>query len=117
AGAWSAALAETIALALPIVPTRGTLMATERLAPFSRRTLRCGSTIVRQLPGGTAVIGSNVEDAAFDTSAALAAMASYARMVGHFVPALREVRILRAFAGLRPHPPDSLPILGHVPGC
>ena len=40
-------------------------------------------------------------------------MAQHAQRI---LPALAKVNIIRTFAGLRPHTPDGLPILGPVEG-
>ena len=74
---------------------------------------------VRQEPHGQFYMGTTHEDVGFDwstTAEAYKAIRDYARGL---VPATKDLRVVRHFAGLRPMPRDGKPILGpvpHIPG-
>ena len=107
---------------IPVRPVRGQAIA----IPFdhpSCANLRFESPVLRReyhiiaKGGGTAWVGSTVEDAGFEpaiTQAGLAELIEAARLV---LPELGKKDILRAWAGLRPQAlrPGG-PFLGKVPG-
>ncbi|HEY4346784.1 MAG TPA: FAD-binding oxidoreductase, partial [Gaiellaceae bacterium] len=67
---------------------------------------------IKQTPSGTIVIGATREpgeDVPLVTADGTASMLAEA---AELVPALRGVRLLRSWAGIRPVPPDGYPILG-----
>lgn len=64
---------------------------------------------------GTALIGATVEDAGFDTSTHPRDLTHLRALAAALLPALSDESAapqLEAWAGLRPHTPDRLPILG-----
>ena len=66
---------------------------------------------------GTALIGSTIEDAGFDTSTSLATLASLRTLAAKLIPAFADestTPTLEAWAGLRPATPDGLPLLGQL---
>ena len=46
----------------------------------------------------------------------MAGIRHIARNVSSILPALKRLKIMRVFAGLRPYTPDGLPILGTIEG-
>ena len=65
---------------------------------------------------GQAIIGATVEDQGFDTTVNPADIARLHAAASRFLPALESATILESWAGLRPGTPDSLPLLGEIPG-
>ncbi len=68
---------------------------------------------------GTVLIGASRERVGFDPSLSVEALALLARQAVRLFPFLRDVRLLRAYAGFRPYCPDHLPVIGpdpRVPG-
>jgi glycine oxidase len=69
-----------------------------------------------RLPGargdGRVLAGSTVEKAGFDKSVTAAGVRAILDMALQIVPALADVRIADAWAGLRPGTPDGLPVIG-----
>ena len=136
AGSWAAEVAAMAGVDLPIRPRKGQLFITEPLGPFMNVTLQCArynvikfkpeavgdkaalrmgaSLSIEQGSNGGLIIGSTREFAGFDRENTLEAMEVTMRRAMRFFPALKDVNIIRAFAGLRPFTPDGLPILGEV---
>lgn len=85
-----------------------------------KAVLRMGASLsIEQLKDGGLVIGSTREFAGFDRGNTLEAMEATMKRAIRFFPALKDVNVIRAFAGLRPFTPDGLPVLGEsekVPG-
>jgi glycine/D-amino acid oxidase-like deaminating enzyme len=116
AGAWSAPLVARHGVAVPVRPGRGQMLVTEALPPLTARVLRTPSIGIRQDVRGHVLIGSSVEDAGYSHEVTLPVLSEFCRLAAALMPALRDARIIRAWAGLRPMTPDSLPILDLVPG-
>ena len=85
-----------------------------------KAALRMGASLsIEQLKDGGLVIGSTREFSGFDRGNTLEAMEATMKRAMRFFPALKDVNIIRSFAGLRPFTPDGIPILGEsekVPG-
>lgn len=117
AGAWSPALTRSIGLNLPIEPSRGQILVTEPMAPLSRRTIKnTGHIYICPTIRGNSVIGSMTEKVGFNKQLTPEKLREYLSEAAELMPSLRGVRILRAWAGLRPLTADNLPFLGPVSG-
>ena len=51
----------------------------------------------------------------FDRMEDLSVLTAQAKTAQRVLPALEKVKTIRCFVGLRPWPPDRLPIIGEVP--
>jgi sarcosine oxidase subunit beta len=108
AGTATAKLAATAGVDVPLHVSRGQMFVTERLPHLVSTYLHT----IKQTPSGTIVIGATREpgeDVPLVTADGTASMLAEA---AELVPALRGVRLLRSWAGIRPVPPDGYPILG-----
>lgn len=106
AGLGSKQLAAQVGLDLPIRPQRGQILVTERIEPILPLPLHS----VRQTSDGTIMIGSTHEEVGFDSSTtSQAASALSAKAIRSF-PGLRNLTLVRQWAGLRIMTPDSYPI-------
>ncbi len=136
AGSWAAEIAAMAGVDLPIRPRKGQLFITEPLGPFMDVTLQCArynvikfkpeavgdkavlrmgaSLSIEQTENGGLVIGSTREFVGYDRENTLEAMEVTMRRARRFFPALKDVNIIRAFAGLRPFTPDGIPVIGEV---
>jgi glycine oxidase len=68
---------------------------------------------------GTALIGATIEDAGFDTSTHTRDLTHLRTLAATLLPTLaseKDAPQLEAWAGLRPHTPDRLPLLGPLEG-
>jgi glycine/D-amino acid oxidase-like deaminating enzyme len=117
AGAWSSGLLAPLGIAIPVRPGRGQMLVTEPLAPLTPRAFRTGEIAIRQDVHGHMIIGSTVEDVGFNREVTLPVLSQFCRCAIAVMPALRDARIIRAWAGLRPMTPDSLAIVDAVPGA
>ncbi len=106
AGLGTGKLAAMAGMAVPVLPERGHLLVTERLAPFLRRP----SGIFRQTAEGTLLIGESNEDAGYDNRTELPVTARIGARALRFFPFLRDVNLVRSWACLRVLTPDGLPL-------
>jgi hydrogen cyanide synthase HcnC len=116
AGAWAGRLAATAGLELPVFPVRGQIVLTETLPHTLNACLSTSACYLLQKTHGEVLIGSTTEHTDFDVSVTPQAIRALCRGAVQTVPLLRQVRIKRTWAGLRPGTPDELPILGPVEG-
>ncbi len=135
AGVWAPELVAPCGVILPIKPRRGQILVSEPLPSLLHHVLLCACYLiakhhpeeldpaerqhrlgvglaVEQTAHGGLLIGSTREFAGFDRRTTLAGIEAVAEHARRILPALATVNIIRTFAGLRPHTPDGLPILG-----
>jgi sarcosine oxidase subunit beta len=133
AGVHAPEIGRMAGLEIPIIPRRGQIVVTEARAPLLRRGLLSakyiaakynpalagsgdlGISIEQTLSGGF-LLGSTREFVGFDRKTTWEAMRRIAVQTSRILPLLRDLRVIRTFAGLRPSTPDGLPFLGPVPG-
>ncbi len=120
AGGWSSEVARRAGIDLPTRPVRHEICATEPLKPFvdpmvvrASDGLYFSQTMRGELVGGLSMPHAEGFGAGMTTSAGF--LARYARAILGLYPALRELRILRAWSGYYDESPDGLPILGADP--
>jgi hydrogen cyanide synthase HcnC len=116
AGAWAGTLAATAGLDLPIFPVRGQIVLTEELPRTLNACLSTSGCYLAQKQHGEVLIGSTTERVGFDVSVTTEAIQTLSSAAIRAIPMLRQVRVKRVWAGLRPGTPDELPILGPVDG-
>jgi sarcosine oxidase subunit beta len=111
AGAWAAAIAEMVGLAVPVAPARGQIVLTEPVPRFIRRVVSGSEPSARQTRRGNVIIGSTVEDVGFDKRVTADTIAEFAQGILPSFPRLAGLNVIRAWAGLRPATPDHRPII------
>jgi len=140
AGSYASKIGELLGLSIPIKPMRGQILVTEEIPPLLNSLIlsakamvakfnpcscednenkseiekfNIGSTIEQTL-NGNVLIGTTREFAGFNRRINYKANKYIAKEVCKIVPSLKDVNIIRMFAGLRPSTPDKLPILGKI---
>ncbi|MBN2858695.1 MAG: FAD-binding oxidoreductase [Sphaerochaetaceae bacterium] len=143
AGAWASSIALLLDQKVPIEPKRGQIIITEKVPPIGETNLWSAKYLVSKLKSGFEIksteeeqklglgfaftrtegdsylIGSTREMVGFDTSTTLEGIRAIINQATSFIPILRNVKFIRAIAGLRPSTPDGKMILGEhadVPG-
>lgn len=132
AGVHAPRIAALVDLNVPIEPRRGQLVVTEATGPLISRCMlsaqyiaakfnpdlarKGGGVSIEPTAHGNFVLGSTREFAGFDKRVTPAGIQHIAANVAAILPALKRMKFIRVFAGLRPYTPDGLPILGRVAG-
>jgi hydrogen cyanide synthase HcnC len=116
AGAWSAELARTARLHVPVFPVRGQIVLTQALPRAMNTCLSTSGCYIAQKLHGEVLIGSTTERVGFDVDVTPEGIAGLCKGAVRALPLVRYVHIKRVWAGLRPGTSDELPILGPMPG-
>jgi sarcosine oxidase subunit beta len=137
-GVYAPHIGRMVGVDIPIVPRRGQIVVTEPVAPLIRGDVNCARYIAAkfrpdllgrgedaglgvglslgQTENGNLLIGGTREFAGYNRKTTHRALRAILKHAAALVPALKDVSIIRSFAGLRPYTPDGLPILGAVEG-
>ncbi len=116
AGPWSANLAATLGIQLPLRPIRLTIGATAPVQPLFRPFLSAHDLGIAARPtnnGQIYVSGFGESEPTFSTTVPAAAVAEL-RAIDRLVPALAGVPFVHAWSGLLNVTPDEVPIIDSV---
>jgi sarcosine oxidase subunit beta len=133
-------LMKTIGVELPIRPRRGQLIVTEPVERVIKRVMLCARYIaakyhpellensrdeairmgvgraLEQCRNGGLLIGATREFVGFNRNTTTDGIRIVTNHASRMVPALKQIRAVRVFAGLRPYTPDGKAFMGAVPG-
>ena len=134
-------LGDMVGVKVPIRPRQGQILVTERLdglvsknyAEFGYLAAKSGkkrpgvtpemeqfgvAMVLEPSAAGTVLIGSSRRFVGMDTTPHPAVMQAIAQRAKHFFPSFSGVKLIRAYAGVRPASPDGKPIISptHVEG-
>ena len=117
AGAWSGQIARFVDESVPLTPKALMLMVTERLPHFVDPVMGAASRKLsfKQMQNGTLIIGgalvAKLDFTREQTEIDWCQLAKSAQTVMHFFPQLKDVRIIRAWAGIEAFMPDNIPVI------
>jgi len=115
-GAWSWQLGVLLGRRIPVEPARGQMLYVELSEPPLRHPVwGTGGYLVPRLNGGL-IAGSTVEYVGFEKSVTLEGIHRLSELVLTLLPGLAARPFTRAWAGLRPHARDGLPLIGPLEG-
>lgn len=137
-GVWTPLLLRTIGIELPIVPRKGQILVSERVPAFVSHNILSGAYIAAkhrqgggkeaaqnpagvglslgQTASGSLLIGGSREFVGFDLATTPQVVRAIGRSAVRLFPKMAGMRVIRAFAGLRPYTPDGRPVIGPVEG-
>ena len=116
---WSSTIAKMVDLKLPISTHALQAMVTEPLKPFIDKTISSANlhAYVYQTDRGEVVIGGGVDAyPSYSERSTLQPMEELAAHTLEMFPCLKNVKVLRQWAGLCDMSPDYAPIMGEVEG-
>ena len=115
AGAWSAPLAASLGLRLPVVPVRGQMVAVSNVPALLRHAVHGHQGYLTPRPSGELLIGATVEHVGFERAVTPAGIAQLLTGAIAVLPNLQNRPITRTWCGFRPGTPDDMPVLGPWP--
>jgi glycine/D-amino acid oxidase-like deaminating enzyme len=110
AGINSAQLVEMLGIDMPMVSERGQILVTEAI----RKVLRYPADNTRQMERGNILLGTTYETNIVDKTTSIEGTKKIAIDSVRRFPVLKNVNIIRHFAGVRALPKDGKPYLGAV---
>ena len=120
AGAWSPGVARLAGIELPNQPHRHEICSSEPLKPWLGPLvsiigsgLYFSQSMRGEIVGG---MGDPDEPAGLEMGSTLRFLSRYSKAIVDCIPALRDVKVIRQWAGCYDHTPDNNPILGETPG-
>lgn len=115
AGAWSKTLLGEHALSADIKPIRGQMLLFKfDTPPLPYVLLQDGLYLIARRDGHL-LVGSTLEDVGFDKTPTDEARAMLLQHATLLLPALRDMPIVKHWAGLRPASPGNIPTIGRHP--
>jgi glycine oxidase len=116
-GAWAAQAEDWLGCKIALVPLKGELLLVELAGkPMPHHVTRATMGLYA-LPDGRAWLGGTREAAGYDADPTQRGYDAVMDGVARFLPAVRQARLIRHMAALRPATADGLPIIGKAPGC
>ncbi len=106
AGHGSPALARPLAIDLPIHADQGQILVTEKAAPVMHHA----TNVVRQTDNGSLLLGASRKAIGLDTRTDVKTLAAIAKRCIKIFPVLGQLRLQRAWGGLRVMTPDEFPV-------
>ena len=121
-GVWIEPMLRWLNITLPIKVLVNQLAVTERQQPVMRTVIGIANGLLslKQYPHGTTVIGGGWQGLGDRERGGVALLPQ--RLIGnvrlacHAIPALKQARLVRAWAGLEAETADALPAVGPLPG-
>jgi glycine oxidase len=116
AGAWSSQVLGGMARGLPIVPIRGQMLL-YRVDPgtLGQIVLKNGIYLIPRMDGHI-LVGSTLEESGFDKGTTAGAHDQLRGAASEILPALKNLKPIMHWAGLRPGSPDNIPVIDRHPG-
>ena len=115
AGAWSKVLLGEHALHAEIKPVRGQMLLFKFDAPPLPHIVLQQNLYLIPRKDGHLLVGSTLEDVGFDKATTEEARATLVQRAAALLPALRDMPLVRHWAGLRPASPGNIPTIGRHP--
>jgi sarcosine oxidase subunit beta len=139
-GVWSPVIGKMIGLDIPIQARQGQILVSEQTFQVARRKVHEFGYLMakfqsgdykRTVPenierngvafvfepthAGNFLIGSSRRFVGEDTSTEIEVMQALAQRAIRFFPVIRDIKVIRAYAGVRPYTPDHMPIISDTP--
>lgn len=115
AGAWSKHVGELAGCDVPVRPERHQILVTEPVNPILGPMLMsfAGNIYLQQEPGGEFIMGFGpAEHETYNISSTWDFVETMCRKATRYLPYMKNVRVVRQWAGLYEMSPDAQPILG-----
>lgn len=105
-GLGTKAIAKQMGLDVPVRPQRGQVLVSQRMP----KVMGLPASTLRQTADGTFLVGATKEEIDFDEGTSLSAAGKLARNALRITPMLKNMNVVRHWAGLRIMTPDGAPI-------
>jgi sarcosine oxidase subunit beta len=140
-GAWSPFVGAMVDIKIPIFPRKGQILVTEKTVPIIKEKIQefgymlskfedinyerkvsplveknNVAFVIEPTPAQNMIVGSNRSFSGYNMKNTIDAIQAVAERAVRFLPVLKDVNIIRSYAGVRPYSIDHLPIVSGVDG-
>jgi len=115
AGPWSGPLGQATGLRIPVRPAKGQLVLAALEGRLPGRIIYSKQAYLIPTSAADAILGTTTEFVGYDKRPTLDGVRTIVNGVSELIPSVGSASLLRAWAGLRPHTPDELPLIGRCP--
>ena len=117
AGAWTAELCRSLGLNFPCMVRKSQLLITEPISPIITGFISFNNGYIRQAMDGNLHLGvRGIPIDVLEKSLTYSALIDAGRFFPKVFPFIRNIHIIRGFAGFTTWPPDGIPIIDKAPG-
>jgi sarcosine oxidase subunit beta len=117
AGAWAAELCRSLGLNFPCSVRKSQLLITEPISPIIRGFISFNNGYIRQAVDGNLHLGvRGIPIDVLEKSLTYSALNAAGRFFPKVFPFIRNIHIIRGFAGFTTWTPDGIPIIDKAPG-
>ncbi len=113
AGLGNRRLGPMVGLDVPVQPSKGQIIITEKAAPF----LQYPMSTIRQTDEGGVMVGDSQEDLGFDTVVTNPVLSVMADRAVRSFPLLKSLNVVRSWSAVRVMSPDGFPIYEQSQAC
>lgn len=113
-GAWTGWVSRLMGINLPVFPVKGEALAAYTTRPLLKHTLFGNGVYIVPKANGEMIIGATEKEHQLDTSVTIDAVHTLLAKAICYYPILKEMKISRAWAGIRPGTPDQMPYIGRL---
>jgi glycine oxidase len=115
-GAWTSLIKlDDAELPFQVIPIRGQIACLEAPVGTLEHVVCTHSGYLVPRRDGRILVGSTTEDVGYDASTTTDAISALVKLAGRLLRST-PLKLIDSWAGLRPHAPDGLPVLGGIPG-
>ena len=115
AGAWTGKLLQTGGIHIPVTPVLGQMLLYRMPADWLHTIVLHDGRYAIPRADGHVLVGSTLEQSGFSKWVTEEACDELRRAAEKMLPALRETKPVRQWAGLRPASPEGVPYMGCLP--
>jgi glycine oxidase len=116
AGAWAGQLLQESSMQIPVTPVLGQMLLYKLPENWLRTIVLHNGRYAIPRVDGHILIGSTLEQRGFDKTVTSHACNELQIAAEKMLPALRNFKPVRQWAGLRPGAPDGVPLMGKIAG-
>jgi len=111
-GAWTENVAALVGRFLSMTPIKGQVARLEAPDGWLPLTIHHRSVYLAPRDGQGVLVGATMEDRGFDWTVQGKVIGQLIETAARILPAIRSLPVVESWAGLRPCPPDGVPMIG-----
>ena len=112
AGAWTGLASLRLGINLPVFPVKGESLALQTTRPLLKHTIFGNDVYIVPKANGELVIGATEKEHQWDSGVTAGAVYQLLSRAAYYLPCVKDLKISRMWASVRPGTPDKLPLIG-----